>query len=519
MRLRYARLIAVSVLAGAMGPAFAAEPDASPRFDISRFDIAGNTLLTSAEADAAVAPFAGRDRDFGDVQRALDALEAAYRRRGYSVVTVRLPEQELNSGVVRLTVVQTTIGRVVINGNTFHDDANVRRSLPALQEGKVPNLRDISASLRMANENPSRAIKLSLQSAEEAIDARLDVTDQKPWSIGLNLDNSGNDATGKTHASLLLQHANLWGRDHVGSIQYTTTVEEPSKVSVVGLGYHVPLYGLGDSLDLYASYSDIDTGSVAAGLLDLTVSGKGAVYGARYNQTLARRGERDARLVYGAEIKAYKNSVLFGGQDFGNDITVRPLSIAYVASSGAAHGALTLVRNIPGGSRGGDADFERNRAGARPDYTILRFAGALTHTLAHDWQARLLVNGQLTQDALVPGEQFAAGGSTTVRGLNDRALTSDSGVIANVELYTANLCAAGGRWQCRALAFYDAATASRHRVLPGEQISTTVASLGLGARVGLGQALDLQLDYGRVIQAGGTAGGKHKLHVRMAFAY
>ena len=526
MRLRPARLIAASLFAAAASSAWAADGDTAPiRFEITRFDIAGNTLLSSAEADAAVAPYVGRERNFGDVQAALEALEAAYRKRGYQVVSVRLPEQELNRGVVRLDVVQTKIGKVIVSGNRYFDEANVRRSLPSLQTGQTPNLNDVSASLRMANENPARKIKLSLQDAstDNEIDAALAVTDEKPWKLMLNLDNSGTGPTGKTHAGVVLQHANLFGRDHVGSFQYTTTVEEPSKVSVYGLGYHIPLYALGDSVDLFASYSNIDSGSVSAGLFDLAVNGKGAVYGARYNHTLVRRGEVDARLIYGVDVKAFKNSVLFGGQDFGNDITVRPVSIAYTASKPLLQGdfnqSLTLVRNIDGGSRGGADDFERTRAGAKPAYTIVRFAAAVTQMVGQEWQARALLNGQYTRDALVPGEQFGIGGSTSVRGLDERALASDSGAALNLEMYTPNLCLGHPGWQCRALGFYDLATGSRNKALAGEIDSTTVGSAGLGLRLAAGTWFNLQLDYGHVVQRGATTGDHNKLHFRMGFAY
>ena len=522
MRTRHARLIAASLFAAA-STAWAADGAPAPiQFDISRFDIVGNTLLTSAQIDAAVAPYAGKGRNFGDVQAALEALEAAYHARGYQVVSVRLPEQELNGGVVRLDVLQAKIGKVTVSGNRFFDEANVRRSLPALETGKTPKLDDISASLRMANENPARKIKLSLQDANDdnLIDASLAVSDEKPWKAMFNLDNSGTGPTGKTHAGVALQHANLWGRDHVGSFQYTTTVEEPSKVSVYGLGYHIPLYQLGDSVDLYASYSNIDSGSVSAGLFDLSVSGKGTVYGARYNHTLARHGAIDARLVYGADVKAFKNSVLLGAINIGSDITVRPLSLGYSASmpfgSGEANAALTLVRNIPGGSGGGDADFG---VGYKPAYTILRFAAAVTQMVGQQWQARALLNGQYSRDALVPGEQFGIGGSTSVRGLDERVLATDSGAALNLELYTPNLCPAHDGWQCRALGFVDAAYGSRKHALPGEIGNTSASSTGLGLRLAIGSGINLQLDYGHVLHAGGATGDSNKLHFRMGFAY
>src|SRR5205085_12638394 len=97
MKQRFARLLAGSVLAAAVSTAWAGDtPDTSDviRFEITRFDVSGNTLLPAAEVERAVAPFAGRNRDFGDVQRALEALEELYHARGYNVVTVQLPEQE-----------------------------------------------------------------------------------------------------------------------------------------------------------------------------------------------------------------------------------------------------------------------------------------------------------------------------------------------------------------------------------------------------------------------------------------
>jgi hemolysin activation/secretion protein len=535
MKQRFARLFAGSVLAMAVSAAWAQATVAAPaddvvRFAITRFEVGGNTLLPQEDVERAVAPFTGPGRDFGDVQRALEALEALYHERGYNVVTVQLPEQELNGGVVRLNVLQTRIGKVSVSGNRAFDSANIRRSLPALVEGQTPNLKNISANLKLANENPAKRVKLSLEGGqvEDTVDARIEVEDERPWTVMANFDNTGTRETGKTHAGAVLQHANLWGRDHVASLQYTTTVEEPSQVGVWGIGYHVPFYAQGGALDLYASYSDVDSGVVTAGLFDLAVSGRGAVYGARYSQVLAKRllagRELEGRIVYGFETKAYKNSVRLFDQDFGNDVTVRPLSIGYVGrvglDNGEANFTATLLRNIPGGSRGSKEDFAAARAGARAGYTALRFAGAWTHALgASDWQARLFANGQYSGDALVSGEQFGMGGSTSVRGFEERALSLDTGAGLNLELYTPNLCSRAG-WQCRLLGFYDAAWGKRNDALPGELRSTSIAAAGLGLRFVAGRAASVQVDYGAVVKEGAVGGaGNGRLHVRVGLAY
>jgi hemolysin activation/secretion protein len=173
---------------------------------------------------------------------------------------------------------------------------------------------------------------------------------------------------------------------------------------------------------------------------------------------------------------------------------------------------------IAGGTRGASADFERVRSAAKASYSMLRLAVAGTRVLGQDWQLRLLANGQFSADALVPGEQFGAGGGSSVRGFEERALSTDSGVLANAELYTPNLC--GGAWQCRVLAFYDAAYGKRNHVLPGELVSTTIGSAGLGLRFAAANYASVQVDAGHVVQPGAIAGGsRNKVHVRVGFAY
>jgi hemolysin activation/secretion protein len=525
MTLKLARFFAGTLLAAAVSTAWAQEANGDIRFEISRFDVKGNTLLPQVEVERLLAPFAGQRRDFGDVQRALEALEAAYHARGYNVVTVELPEQELNQGVVLLKVAEVKIGRVKVQNNRYFDEANIRRSLPALQEGRTPNLNEVSNNLRLANENPSKKVNLKLQSSDTdgEVDARLEVTDESAWKAMLNADNTGTGQTGKTHLGFVLQNANLWGRDHVASLQYTTTAEEPGRVKVYGVGYHIPLYSLGDSIDFFGSYSNVDSGTVSAGIFDLAVSGKGAVFGARYTQGLAKRGKLESRLVYGVDHKAFKNSVVLLGAELGNDVTVHPLSVNYVANwsgeIGELGGSVTLVHNVSGGSRGSRADFTLSRAGSKPDYNLLRLSGSYSRSLPQDWQLRAIVNGQYTPDALIPGEQFGAGGASSVRGFSEREISNDKGVGGNLELYTPNFCGSE-RWQCRALAFYDTAYIKRNHPFPSELVSTTIGSTGLGLRVLMATSLNLQLDYGHVVQAGATGrGGANRLHVRLGLSY
>ena len=58
---------------------------------IRSFVLEGNTLLEPDAVECIRAPHRGNNKDLADIQRALESLEAAYRKIGYGVVQVSLP--------------------------------------------------------------------------------------------------------------------------------------------------------------------------------------------------------------------------------------------------------------------------------------------------------------------------------------------------------------------------------------------------------------------------------------------
>jgi hemolysin activation/secretion protein len=496
------------------------------RFEVSRFDVQGNTLLSTDEIQTLLAPYRGANRDFADVQRALEALQQAYAKRGYTMVRVALPEQELDRGVVRLRVIEARIGRVTIEGNRFFDDANIRRSLPGLREGLTPDVARLSASLAQANENPAKRTTMRLQGAERdgEVDARLIVADEKPWTAGLNVDNTGSPTTGRTMVGVVYQNSNIANRDHVLGLQYTTTAEHPDRVSVYGAGYHIPIYSLADSFDVYATYSDVDSGTVLTGIFELQVSGKGTIAGARYNHAFARVRELESALSLAFEQRAYRNDVELAGFPLGNDITVRPLSLSYWGTWKGDVSTTTFlasgVANIAGGKNGDDEAFARIRAGASANYTLARLTLGHTRTLPADWQLRGLLQAQYTRDELVPGEQFGIGGALSVRGFESRELSGDKGISGNIEAYTPPLCGRVADVACRALVFGDAGRVTRNNALVGELSHATIASVGVGLRAQIGRYASAQLDVAHVVDAGlVTDKGANKVHFRVSLTY
>lgn len=511
------------------GAAFAQATDDAvvPRFSITRFDVTGNTLLTPEEIESSVREFVGQQKDFSDIQRALENLEQTYRDRGYGVVQVLLPEQDITKGVVTLRVIEPKIGKVIIEGNKFFDDANIRRSLPRLRPGATPNSEDLARNLQMLQEQPAKQTTVLLKAGENEslVDANVKVADEKPLRYLATFDNTGTDDTGRFRTGISMQHSNMFNRDHVLSLQYITNPENPSKVQIYGGGYRIPFYEYNSSLEVYAGYSDVSSGTLQ-GLFN--VSGSGTIAGGRYNLYLPKFGELEHRLSFGIDYRAFQNQVTQVGSSNNQvpDVTVLPVSIGYnglwrmPTSELGFYG--TLSANVPGLNDGGDNSFKAVRTNATPTYRIFRWGASYTRALPYEWQFRAVANGQYTNDALIPGEQFGFGGPDSVRGFNVREVSNDWGWSSSVELYTPDL-GTYYSWKnikMRLLAFFDMGTTTRNSPQPGESFGQSGSSTGFGMRMTYGKNLNLRLDFAQVIDPAGSQSRRDQmLHAAVAVPF
>jgi hemolysin activation/secretion protein len=522
-RVRACWALALALLGGASA-ACAQSPDSGPTFEIRGYTVEGNSLLSRERIDAVLAPYTGGERSFADVQAAVVALQQTYASAGYGAVKVAVPEQRLSEGSIRLQVVEARLRSLAISGNEHFDTDNIRRSLPALRGDAPPNTDELAQEIRLANENPAKRISVELKSdTPGAIDAAVVVRDDKPWKVGAVLDNTGTPATGRLRSGVFFQHANVADLDHVFTGQYVTSPENLARVTIVAANYRIPLYRVGDSVDLFGIHADVDSG-VVGDLFNLR--GRGSVAGVRYNQNLQPTAGYRHRLSYGFEYRLLDNQVttLTGGTELLPDVVVHPLSIGYSAGWSGERQQLdfstTYVRNIPGGHLGREADIQAARAGANASYQILRWSATFAHTLPEDWRVRVVGDGQYTRDSLVSGEQFGIGGQDSVRGFLEREIINDSGHRLTLELVTPDF---GSRMQgglaANALLFYDHGRVTRNRALAGETGEVSISSFGAGLRLTIAPRAPLRHHAAPVIR--GTASrprGTETLHFSLGIA-
>lgn len=491
-------------------------PAATESFTIDHFEVRGAKTLGADEITLATAKHTGADKNFGDIQLAIDAIEELYRGRGFGAVQVLLPEQDISRGTVVIEVVETPIGQVIVKGNLRYSADNVRRSIPALQEGATPNAKAISQNVQLANENQGKQVEvvLAVGAQDNTVDARIEVKEDQARRIFVTADNTGTEPTGEFRVGIGYLHNNLFDRDHSVAMAYTTTPDAPSSVdiNVFSVAYRIPFYGIGDSLTALYGYSDVSTPT--AQTTGFAINGKGNLAALRWSFYLARQGEFSSQILAGIDWKDIQstckdvNNVTITGTAGCIDYTTTPLSLTYTGrkdSIGSQYDySLGISYNLPSGdsypyttSSSSGSDRYTLAAGNRQaddNFYLLRLAGSYTGAF-HDWLTRAAVTGQYTPDsAMVSSEQIGLAGAQAVRGFLDRIVVADSGAVVNLEAYSPDLAPLIGlpEHNLRALAFIDYAYGRDNNAL-GTPVKE-LGSWGLGMRYQYRKDVSFKLD-------------------------
>lgn len=196
--------------APAAAPRREAKPSAPPQtgeatVTVVRFQFKGNTRLSEAQLQEAVAPFVGRPLSFLQLQQAADAVASAYREAGW-VVRAFLPKQEIENGVVILQIMEAVFGQTQIQGKPPEriQAERLRRIVQRAQpQGQALNATNIDRALILLDDLPGISVSGSLVEGEQEGQTHLNltVTDEALITGGISADNTGSRSTGADRLS------------------------------------------------------------------------------------------------------------------------------------------------------------------------------------------------------------------------------------------------------------------------------------------------------------------------------
>nr|WP_052361821.1 ShlB/FhaC/HecB family hemolysin secretion/activation protein [Geminisphaera colitermitum] len=475
--------------------------------DIFEYQIDGIYLLPEEVVEKAVYPYLGEARTAEDVEHARAALEKAYHEAGYQTASVQIPQQEVTGGLVRLQVVEGTVGRLRVHGSRYFDIERIKADAPSLVEGTTPDFNAVTADIMALNQHPDRRVTPALRAGVEpgTIDIDLNVEDTSPLHGNLELNNRHSANTTELRLNGSVSYANLWQREHTLGLSFQIAPERLDDAKVFSAYYLVPVPNSPVKLMVQGMKHDSDISTL--GTFD--VAGRGENLGIQAIVSLPGTTTWSHGLTGGIDYKHFDELLTLGGTTDGTQtpITYYPLSVTY---SGTHLGKKSLTQLNAGlnfhirGMGSDSEEFANKRYGADGSYFYFRGDIARTQTLPDDWQLFGKLQGQLSSRPLISSEQFGAGGLGTVRGYLESEAMGDSGFAATLELRTPPLTLGGFFDEVRARVFTDWAGLILNDALPDQDSRFLLGSVGAGLTLHYRKHFHGSVDVGLPLRSEGN---------------
>ncbi|KVE28735.1 hypothetical protein WS67_08465 [Burkholderia singularis] len=151
-------------------------------------------------------------------------LSQAILARGYVTTRVLVPEQDLSSGTLKLSLIPGVIRYV-----RFADEklrGTWKTAFPT-RDGELLNLRDLEQGLEQMKRVTSQDVSMQIVPADVPgeSDVVLDVKRGKPWTVVASIDNSGTRATGRLQGNLSIGIDNPLGLNDMFNIGVSQDLE------------------------------------------------------------------------------------------------------------------------------------------------------------------------------------------------------------------------------------------------------------------------------------------------------
>lgn len=499
------------------------------RLNVREYRVYGAKRLNQQEIGEAVYPFLGPLRTEQDVEAARAALEGLYREKGFQTVTVEVPQQEGRGGVIFLKVVENKVGRLRVKGSRFFSLSEMKKRVPSLTEGSVPNFNDIEKEIIALNQWADRKVTPTMRAGVEpgTVDIDLEVKDSFPLHGSVELNNRYSPDTTPLRLNGSISYGNLWQAGHSAGFSFQIAPERAEDAKVFSAYYTARFATIPWlSLTLQGTKQDSDVSTLGG----VAVAGRGEIVGTRAMITLPGLKNFYHSLTFGLDYKHFRDTEAIGLVETPLPITYYPWSVWYNGTWAAKERVTELNAGVTFSLRGmgsDRADFDNKRFGADGSFFYLR--GDLSHTepLPGGFQLYAKVQGQASGRPLVSSEQLSGGGLEATRGYLESAALGDNGLFGTLEIRTPSLT----QWwfakrkskspdkvkegedndssekenEWRIYAFLDAGYLTLNEPLPEQTSRFDLASYGVGSQIRVYDHFHGSVDVGVPMISQGTS--------------
>ena len=482
------------------------------RVFVREFRIGGNTVFSTEELRQITAPFENREITNNELEEVRRQLTLYYVNRGYINSGAVLPDQKVEDGVINVQIVEGRLSRIEVEGaNGFREDYFTQRL--NRRAGPPLNIGPLQEELQILLQSPLiDGVNAQLGPGERPGEAVLttEVKEARRWDLTTVFDNKLSPSLGEGRLLLLGELRNPAGRGDVlsGELTWAEGIDFSDDYK---LRYRLPLTAADTAVTAYFEKGDAVVIEEPFNALDIRT----------------RVETRGARLEHPV-IRAPNNQLTLAGVLERRDSETFLLGTPFSFSPGAVNGrsVVSVFRFVQDWlNRGSNHVFSARSTlnfgidafnstvnnGDLPDSEFVSWLGQLQWAWRfgeRGHQISFRVNGQMSDDPLLPVEQFSVGGLDSVRGYRTNQLVRDEGWNGSLQYQLPLFSNPTGVRNLQLAAFFDAGGA-RNKSEPNPE-PRNLSSIGGGLIWSPNPALSAELYFAHAFDDV-PSGGEHSI--------
>ncbi len=177
---------------------------------IKEIIIEGNTVIDTETLNKVIESFKDRELTLEEMSELTDLLTITYQEKGYILARAYLPEQELQDGILKITIAEGKIGKIKVSGYTHYKADVIKRYFEQQQEHGIIKESLLEKGLLLSTDLPNVKTTVVLKEGEKPgeVDVILDTKDTSTVTFGVDMsidyNNFGSDTVGEDRFGLAL---------------------------------------------------------------------------------------------------------------------------------------------------------------------------------------------------------------------------------------------------------------------------------------------------------------------------
>lgn len=405
-------------------------------FPIDEIHLLDANSLSKREQKKLTAPFLGKCFEEEVLSKLVTAVNQYYHSKGYVTVQIKIPKQNVESGLFELQIIEGKIEKI-----SFGKDRVIEKMQEFTAfgnaEGEVLNTNDINQGMYQINRLQSNQAVMKIEPGSENGDSKVVIDNNKkfPAHATIGKDNLGNKFTGIQRTNFSAGFDNLLSLNDNLNLSYTTNMHDESSVKdiksfsgSISIPFKYNTFSYDYSHSEFRGQNPGTNGpSTLTGFSDQR---KFTIDRVLTNQT-------SFRLSTNASVTAKSSASYLNGEKI--TTSERRLSIlnAGFALSSYLNNTTSIYLN-PSYSRGikildakQDAISVSNTV-AKAQFDVFKIYANFSHKFVLPKINTPItfvseMSGQYAKQTLYGTEQFSVGGYYSVRGFRENYITGDSG--------------------------------------------------------------------------------------------